>query len=279
MTFPEPGSLFRVTHSKVQRFLRCRRQFWFADVSGERWPDEDESGAIIVGNAVHRGMQELAECGDPDVARQRVDAYLRMPKHSQVAPGTGHYDTVWECLERGIEAHQSIAAAETWGELTTWAPWPSRGITVLARADRVDRLVDGTMQVIDWKTGRYEDPATIDDQLDLAHVALRVAMHIPADAEVIAINWNLRTGTRRERRLLREHAQATMSRAYGLVRRFQAETEFTPSPGMQCTWCRWRLRCDAAFSVASGSVADELMDGFDADDYEPDAGLDAASDA
>ncbi len=266
-----PGQLFQTTHSKIQRFLRCHRQYWFAHVSGEPWPEEEESGAIIVGNAVHRGMQELAESGDSEVARKRVDAYLRMPKHAPVAPGTGHYDTVWECLERGIAAHASIDAAETWGELSTWAPWPSRGITVFARADRIDRLRDGVFQVIDWKTGRYEDPAAIDDQLDLAHVALRVAFHLPPDAEVTAINWNLRTGTRRERHLLGIHARATMGRALGLVRRFQSETEFRPSPGPHCTWCRWRLRCEAASAVASGEVTEDLMDGVDLDEFDPDS--------
>lgn len=263
-----PTPLYRITHSKVQRFLRCHRQFWFADVSGERWPEEEESGAVIVGNAVHRGMQELAESGDADVAKERVEAYLRMPKHAIVAPGTGHYDTVFECLDRGVEAHESIGALETWGELTTWAPWPSRRITVLARADRVDRRIDGTFQVTDWKTGRYDDPAAVDDQLDLAHLAVRVAMRVPPEAAVMAVSWNLRTGVRRERRLLRSDAQSTMKRALGLARRFQAETEFRASPGHHCTWCRWRLRCDAAQAVSSGHAVEELMEGVDSDELE-----------
>src|SRR5690606_23369978 len=100
---------------KVQSFLRCRKQYWFNYVSGYQYPDEEETPPIIIGNAVHRGMQELCESGDVEVTRQRVDTYLRMPKHEAAGPGTEFYDTAMEILERGIAAHESIETVQTWG--------------------------------------------------------------------------------------------------------------------------------------------------------------------
>ena len=52
--------LFRVTHTKVQSFLRCRKQYWFNYVSGYQYPDEEETPPIIIGNAVHRGCGNSA---------------------------------------------------------------------------------------------------------------------------------------------------------------------------------------------------------------------------
>jgi putative RecB family exonuclease len=252
--------LFRITHSKAQSFLRCRKQYWFGYVSGEQWPEEEaEPAPLVIGNAVHRGMQELCESGDPDVARQRVDAYLRMPKHAAAAPGTEEYAVVMECLERGIEAHQSIDSAERWAELETWAPAPKAGISVLAKIDRVDRLRDGLVQIIDWKTGRYDDPYITDEQLDIGHVAVRVVHRLKPDEAVRAIGWNLRSGSKRVRELVRDDAAATVRRMVGLARRMQQEQEFTATPGPQCGWCRWRDRCPEAAEVESGEWEDDLL--------------------
>jgi hypothetical protein len=261
--------LFRVTHTKVQSFLRCRKQYWFNYVSGYQYPEEEETAPIVIGNAVHRGMQELCESGDVEVTRQRVDAYLRMPKHEAAGPGTEHYDTAMEILERGIAAHESIETVQTWGELSTWAPWKSAGITVMAKADRIDRLPDGTFQVIDWKTGRFDDPALLDDQLDLSHVAVRISLRLKRDQSVTAVGWNLRSGIRRDRPLVQADAQAAMKRAYGLAQRMWAETDFPATPGPQCTFCRWRDRCDEAELVESGREIDELMAGIDLDEVVP----------
>lgn len=264
--------LFRVTHSKIQCFLRCRKQYWFSYISGQEWPEEDEGPAIVVGNAVHRGMQELTESGSVQAARQRVLDYLSMPKHESAGPGTSHHEDALEAFERGVEAHQSIISDRTWGEYETWAPVPSLGVIFLARVDRMDRLPGGAIQLIDWKTGRYEDAHTTDEQLELAQVAARVALDLPRDANVTAIGWNLRTGTRRERPLTRAGAVATAHRVAGLARKMQAEEQFEPTPGRHCGWCRWRDRCGDAERIEEGFYYDEdlvLDDVFANEDASP----------
>ncbi|MDZ7729729.1 MAG: PD-(D/E)XK nuclease family protein [Dehalococcoidia bacterium] len=263
-----------MTHTKVRTFLRCRKQYWFSYVSGLPYPEEEEGPAIVIGQAVHRAMQELTESGDPEVARQRVDAYLRMPKHAAAGPDTEHYATAMAFVERGIEAHEAIDSQQTWGELDTWAPWPSRDLVIRTRADRVDLLPDGTYQVIDWKTGRFDDEAVLDEQLDLAHVALRVAhrQRIGPEDQVRALAWNLRTGTKRERLLGRADAQATMGRALGLATQMQAETEFRAAPGPHCVFCRWQAQCDEGREVTSGAPAEELFGDLDGEADDAPAG-------
>lgn len=252
--------LFRITHTKAQTFLRCRRQYWFGYESGEPWPEESQAAPVVIGNAVHRGMQELCESGDEQAARQRVDAYLRMPKHAAAAPGTAAYDDVIAFMEAGIAAHASIDSVDRWAEQTSWAPWKRAGVAVMARVDRVDRLRDGQYQVTDWKTGRFDDPYVTDEQLDIAHVAARIVHGLRVDQPVRAVAWNLRTGEQRVRELERDDARATLQRMAGLARRIQSEEEFAASPGPYCGWCRWRERCPEAAAVEDG---DWLTDYFD----------------
>jgi ATP-dependent helicase/nuclease subunit B len=47
------------------------------------------------------------------------------------------------CADEGRE----VAAFECWGDLTV------HGVRVFGRADRIDRLADGTLAIVDYKTG------------------------------------------------------------------------------------------------------------------------------
>lgn len=257
--------LFRVTHTKVQTFLRCRRQYWFAYVNDEPWPEEEaEPTPLVIGNAVHRAMQELCESGDESAARQGMDTYLRMPKHAVAAPGTPGYEIAAACLEKGIVAHREIDSRDRWAEQESWVPLKKTGINVLAKIDRVDRLRDGTLQIIDWKTGLYDDPAIVDQQLDISHLAVRIVRKLGKDDRVRAIGWNLRSGTKRIRELERADAVATLRRMMGLAGRMQSESSVEASPGRHCAWCRWRARCDEAEELENGDWEDEYLDDLNA---------------
>lgn len=244
-------ALFRLTHSKMQRFRRCRKQYWFADVSGLEWPPAVDSPAALVGNAVHRAMQKLCETDDPRDGEHELDLYLRMPKHEMAGPDTPHYAEAMEIFGHGVEAHRSVESELRFAETDSWVPLATLGVTVRAKADRVDRLAPGRWQVIDWKTGRYDLDDAVDEQLDLAHVVVRTIRRVPREAAVRAIGWNLRTGQQRVRELTREDA----ARTAGYLGRFgamlQATTEFPASPGPACGFCAWRERCEDAASLGS----------------------------
>ena len=78
-TPPARPVLFRLTHSKIQQFQRCRKQYWFSYVSGLDWPEQTDSPAALVGNGVHRAMQKLCETGEPEDGAHELELYLRIP--------------------------------------------------------------------------------------------------------------------------------------------------------------------------------------------------------
>ncbi len=241
--------LFRMTHTKISTFEQCRKHYWFSYLSGLPWPPETDSVATMTGKAVHRAMQVLCETGDESDARNHLDAFLRMPKHAPIAEGTPEYTTVMELFERGCEAHRSIVSEERWAELDTWVPSKARGIAVRTIVDRADRLSANEWQVIDWKTGRADKPESVDRQLDIAHLVVRTARRLPAEASVVAIGWNLRTGDRRVRLLNRGDAANTMHYLASLAQRMQAATEFEATPSPACGYCPWRPQCPEAVAV------------------------------
>ncbi len=240
------GELFQVTHTKVLAFDQCRKKYWFSYVSGLPRPATPVSVAGVLGNGIHRALKVVCDTNETARGAEELDTYLRMPIHEAMAPGTEHYSTAFQLFEAGCAAHLSIESEDRWAEVDTWAPWPSQGVSLRARIDRADRLSPGNYQVIDWKTGVWDFPETVDAQLDIGHVALRVSHRLREGDTVRAVSWNLRSGERRERTLLRRDAEATMAKMVALARRMQAETEFEPHPGPACTFCDWRPQCPEA---------------------------------
>jgi len=152
-------------------------------------------------------MRRLCETDHPEDAEHELDAYLRMPKHHEAAPGTEYHRLAFEILANGIAAHESIVSEDRYAELSTWVPSRSRGITIRAMIDRADRLDPDHWLIIDWKTGRYDLDEIVDAQLDIGHLALRTSRMLPAGTRVTAIGWNLRSGHQRVRELNRDDAR------------------------------------------------------------------------
>jgi len=243
------SQLFRLSHSKIQAFNRCRKSYWFRYLSGEPWPPDAPNPAGCIGTGVHLAMKTLCDTGDAADGANALDLYLRMPAHECAGPGTEAHRTAFALFARGCEAHALIESEDRWAEIDTWAPWPSRGITVSARIDRADRLADGTWQIVDWKTGAFDLDEVTDAQLDIGHIALRIGRQLGSEPLVTAVAWNLRSGQQRVRVLRRGDARATMQRLANLADRMQALTVFEASPGPSCRFCDWRPQCAEAERV------------------------------
>ncbi|MFN0094160.1 MAG: RecB family exonuclease [Dehalococcoidia bacterium] len=244
---PTP-KLFELTYTKVQAFRSCPKKYWFKYLSGEPTPPDVITPAGLIGNGVHRAMKVLGETGDQEAGASELDAYLRMPDHLICGPGTLWYDSAFEIYGNGVTAHTSIGSARQQVERKTHAPDPERGFTIWSKIDRIDQLDDGSWQIIDWKTGKRDSDEETDEQLDLAHVALRrVERRIPADSDVDAIAWNLRSGRRRVRRLSPSHAAGTMRRYFLMFQKMAAAQEadgpWEALPGPICSFCEWRPKC------------------------------------
>jgi ATP-dependent helicase/nuclease subunit B len=118
-------------------------------------PVDDDHTARWKGNAVHEVLQhwlQQDEC-DPDKLRPRAEQLLQ---HEAVHP---MLRALW--APRLLEAIDWIAALERENRESARRPLkaevsgeaPIAGITVHGRADRIDRLADGGLAIIDYKTG------------------------------------------------------------------------------------------------------------------------------
>ena len=241
--------MFQLSHSKVQSFFRCPKQYWWEYVSDYPKPEDPRSAPGIVGKGVHDALRILTETGDPEDGRGSLSIYLRMPTHDVAGPGTGDWERAFRLYETGVRAVEAMVSERSWAERDTYVPVPKRGISISARVDRIDRLSAMDWQVIDWKTGYADRDEETDAQLDLGHLAVRTSFRLARDITVTAVAWNLHTGHKRTRVLTRDDAASTVRYYASVARRMQANTEWEATPSGACRFCKWRPQCPEAQEV------------------------------
>ena len=118
------------------------------------------------------------------------------------------------------------------------------GAKVVGRMDRLDRLGDKAIAIVDYKTGKPKDQETADASLQLSIYALaaeRALQLVPERLVLYNLETNEAVETRRTAEQLREAEQEVRKVAEGIAR-----GEFPPNPqAMVCRRCSYREVCPA----------------------------------
>jgi putative RecB family exonuclease len=113
---------------------------------------------------------------------------------------------------------------------------------IKGRIDRIDRLEDGVVRVIDYKTGAPKDRKFADESLQLSIYAMAVEQMNLTPRELVLANVqdNSQAVSFRTPKQL-ESARAEIDKAAEGI----ARGEFDPEPGQHCRWCDYRRLCPA----------------------------------
>ncbi|MBV9883918.1 MAG: double-strand break repair protein AddB [Sphingomonadaceae bacterium] len=118
-------------------------------------PVDADPSAAWRGNEVHAVLEAWIKEDDCDPAklRARAEALLTSQEAHPLLRAlwqprlTEAIDFIAAEVERGRAAGRRPLAAEIWGEVET------AGVTLGGKADRIDRLADGGLAIVDYKTG------------------------------------------------------------------------------------------------------------------------------
>ena len=116
------------------------------------------------------------------------------------------------------------------------------GAKVKGRFDRVDRLPNGEIAIVDFKTGKTKTQDDADDSLQLSVYALAAKALGHTASSLVFIN--LENGTAIESR----RTPKQLSEAEEQVRVIAAKIaagEFDPRPSGACSWCSYQSICPA----------------------------------
>ena len=117
------------------------------------------------------------------------------------------------------------------------------GTKIRGRIDRMDRLADGSVRVIDYKTGKPKSQKDADESLQLSIYALAASQKWGYNASTLALQ-NLADGslsvTHRNGAQLAKASDKVTAAAEDI-----AAGKFEPKRGFHCSWCGFRSLCPA----------------------------------
>lgn len=114
----------------------------------------------------------------------------------------------------------------------------------MGRIDRIDKLADGTYEVIDYKTGAVKESKEVDKdmQLSLYALACRDVLRLPVSKlSLYYLEDNQKISTTRDEKKLK----ALMEDVQGLIEQVKT-SDFSPTPGFHCQFCDYKLICPVA---------------------------------
>jgi DNA helicase-2/ATP-dependent DNA helicase PcrA len=234
--------------SDLDLYLTCPLKYKFRRVFGiPQEPTINQRFGILVHNVLERFHKESSEGGEDDVGR-----LMELFEAGWRRSGFGASDDELQFRDRARAAMRLYWEREN--ESEGEPVWLERKFDirigphhVRGRIDRVDRLPDGTHELIDYKTGERKSEAALENDLQLAlyRLAAREAWGLEAgsgsyyyvlDAEKVAAPTKPDDAERVERTVL-----AVGEGVLG--------QDFEPRPApTTCGWCDYRLICPAAES-------------------------------
>jgi DNA helicase-2/ATP-dependent DNA helicase PcrA len=233
----------RLSASAIDTYERCGLQF---KLSRDWRLSAQPAAAMQYGAAIHRVLKtyfDSVRAGRPKTEEEIVGLFKEDLMAAKIQEPYQH-----ELYEKqGVEQLRDfLAAARRAPEFEVLQTEESFDIAmddtvVSGRIDRIDRLADGTVVVVDYKTGRARDQENADESLQLSLYA--IAAQEKWGYEVTALIFhnlegNVPVRTTRSAAQLAEERLRVKNAAEAI-----ASGRFEPKTGMHCNFCGYRSLC------------------------------------
>jgi DNA helicase II / ATP-dependent DNA helicase PcrA len=231
--------------SDLDLYLTCPLKYKFARVFGiPQEPTINQRFGILVHNVLERFHKEDGEGG--------LEHLMELFQAGWRRAGFGSSDDELQFRDRAREAMRLYWEREQQSEGEPL--WLERKFDirigphhVRGRVDRVDRLPDGSHELIDYKTGERKSEAELENDLQLA--LYRLAAREAWDLEVGAGSYYYVLDAEKVAAPVRADDAERVERTVLEVGEGVTSQDFEPRPSPPtCGWCDYRLVCPAAES-------------------------------
>jgi len=242
---PIEGLSARLSASAVDTYERCPLQF---KLEREWKLSREVPAAMQYGASMHRVLRTYYD--SVRQGRPQTDAEL-LERFREDLAGAGIQDSYQHALyeKQGLDQLRNLLAStrtapapevlhtEEWFEIQIAAT------KVAGRIDRIDRAADGSVTIVDYKTGKARSQDDADESLQLSIYALAAAEkwgYRVGGAAFHNLEGNVLVTTARSEFELADARERVEAAARNI-----AAGKFDPKPDFHCSFCAFRGLCPA----------------------------------
>jgi len=253
---PIPGLNERLSASAIETYETCPLQFKFE----REWKlSRQLHAAVQYGAAMHRVLRTYYD--SLRLGRTKPDEELLQLFRDDLA-STGIQDAYQRALylQQGLEQlKEFLAGARSAPEAEVlhteeWFDVRIAGIKISGRIDRIDRAPDGSVVIVDYKTGKARSQDDADDSLQLSIYAMAAHQKWGYGVSELAFH-NLEGNVSVVSKRTEFQLEQARERVLAVVRNI-ADGNFKPKPDFYCNFCAFRGLCPAREKRTPNVAAD-----------------------
>lgn len=254
--------------TQLQTYQQCPRKYFYGRDPDVRAKYAKSTPPLLLGNAVHEALQAFFDLSKVPMAERTYDRLCGLLREAWAGKGFFRRNSGKQKEAREQAFGGDKANEKAWGEKglnilfrffrtadVTTVPLTAEqfhelrltdDVTLGGKIDRIDRLADGRLVVLDYKTGkppfRRSPEELARDDLQLAAYALLVTRKFRgkvARCTYLYLDHELSLGFEPTDDLL----AAKETEIVALCDRILADEVFEPTPNVLCPWCEYRSIC------------------------------------
>ncbi|MBI2639600.1 MAG: PD-(D/E)XK nuclease family protein [Candidatus Sungbacteria bacterium] len=248
----------RTSYSALDTYRQCPQKYKFQEIDRIRAPKSKEA---IFGTLVHDALKFMFSRDPLYPTLGQVAAYFRenfdaKSMNWQDAEREAYRESALGMLKnfyaKNAPWNFSVVDLESKFEVLIEDPISSETHTLAGKIDRIDKLEDGTFEIIDYKTAKKlpsQEKVDADFQLSLYHLGLQKKWpqlepsHIKLSLYFLKHGEKLSTArTQEEIELTR---QGVLDAIREIAKKLGAAERFEPNPSPLCDWCAFKPICPA----------------------------------
>ncbi len=247
-------AVFRLSPLRVRVFNTCRLRYryQYVDKLQARLRPADTAGSLV-----HNVLCDFfGKLPLDERDRERLIAMFE-ERWAALSPRYLRMSGVDELHDRNLTGLQEFAKREDLGaepfQVEAYVQVQiAPEVTLFGRMDRIDEEPDGTLHIIDYKTGSH--PGDVDaSQLQLYAIMIESKLERTVSR---ASFWYLDGGSVWTTELAAADKEQTLARALAAVEDMQGEREFEPTIAPHCAGCPYLYTCAVRDEIAQRRQAE-----------------------